>query len=137
MKYFRNKHKFPMFSKPRRQKKEKATLYFIFISLFSYILQWRILSCLYYKLPFCHMTHHVIYHTPGRTSEAPVSGRLIIRGIAAHVILGVGAEIRKKNRIYTYIIIKTKDMFVVKFWKDSAERRIYYPMDECMYMYYQ
>lgn len=137
MKYFRNKHKFPMFSKPRRQKKEKATLYFIFISLFSYILQWRILSCLYYKLPFCHMTHHVIYHTQGRTSEAPVSGRPIIRGIAAHVILGVGAEIRKKNGIYTYIIIKTKDMFVVKFWKDSAERRIYYPMDECMYMYYQ
>lgn len=107
-----------MFSKPRRQKKkEKATLYFIFISLFSYILQWRILSCLYYKLPFCHMTHHVIYHTPGRTSEAPVSGRLIIRGIAAHVILGVGAEIRKKNGIYTYIIIKTKDMFVVKILK--------------------
>lgn len=50
------------------------------------------------------MTHHMINHTPDRTPEASVSGRLIIRGIFVHVILGVGAEIRKKKKpAYLYI----------------------------------
>lgn len=82
------------------------------------------------------MIYYVIYYMLGWIFEVFVFGCLIICGIVVYVILGVGVEIRKKNGIYIYIIIKIKDMFVVKFWKDFVEWWIYYLMDECMYMYY-
>lgn len=82
------------------------------------------------------MIYYVIYYMLGWIFEVFVFGCLIICGIVVYVILGVDVEIRKKNGIYIYIIIKIKDMFVVKFWKDFVEWCIYYLMDECMYMYY-
>lgn len=82
------------------------------------------------------MIYYVIYYMLDWIFEVFVFGCLIICGIVVYVILGVGVEIRKKNGIYIYIIIKIKDMFVVKFWKDFVEWCIYYLMDECMYMYY-
>lgn len=82
------------------------------------------------------MIYYVIYYMLGWIFEVFVFGCLIICGIVVYVILGVGVEIRKKNGIYIYIIIKIKDMFVVKFWKDFVEWCIYYLMGECMYMYY-
>lgn len=83
------------------------------------------------------MIYYVIYYMLGWIFEVFVFGCLIICGIVVYVILGVGVEIWKKNGIYIYIIIKIKDMFVVKFWKDFVEWCIYYLMDECMYMYYK
>lgn len=80
------------------------------------------------------MIYYVIYYMLGWIFEVFVFGCLIICGIVVYVILGVGVEIRKKNGIYIYIIIKIKDMFVVKILKRFC-RMMYILFNGWMYVY--